>query len=141
VRWYTTKGWLPLSIGDKVRDGRYKVLHKLGHDFSSTFWIARDQAKPMPESKIHTNATEQQQARSLFSSKLVVLRVPDVFTTDLIPDYKHHAEASQSLQNASMNSDISDMVQMALRRAILAHEWFNETSPDGEHHCLICELS
>jgi serine/threonine-protein kinase SRPK3 len=140
LRWYATKGWLPLLIGDKLRDGRYKVLHKLGHDFSSTFWIAHDQAEPTPESKIQTNATEQQQAKSPFSSKLVVLRVPDAFTSDLIPDYKHHAEASHSLQNALTNSDIGDMVHMALRRAILAHDWFNETSPNGKHACLIYEL-
>lgn len=36
-------GYHPIALGDTLRDGRYKVLHKLGWGGYSTVWAARDQ--------------------------------------------------------------------------------------------------
>lgn len=43
VEAYRPGGFHPVSIGDCFAQGRYRVLHKLGHGGSSTVWLARDQ--------------------------------------------------------------------------------------------------
>lgn len=40
---YRKGGYHPIALGDTLKDGRYKVLHKLGWGGYSTVWAARDQ--------------------------------------------------------------------------------------------------
>lgn len=40
---YQPGGFHPVHLGDLYDAGRYKVLHKLGHDSCSTTWLVRDQ--------------------------------------------------------------------------------------------------
>ena len=40
---YKKGGYHPVALGDTLKDGRYKVLHKLGWGGYSTVWAARDQ--------------------------------------------------------------------------------------------------
>lgn len=42
---YQVGGLHPVLIGDRFRDDRYMVLHKLGYGGFSTVWLARDHAK------------------------------------------------------------------------------------------------
>lgn len=39
---YRVGGYHPISLGDSFKDGRYKVLHKLGWGGYSTVWAAKD---------------------------------------------------------------------------------------------------
>ncbi|EJT77626.1 CMGC/SRPK protein kinase [Gaeumannomyces tritici R3-111a-1] len=39
---YRPGGYHPVIIGDSFRDGRYNIVHKLGHGTYSTVWLARD---------------------------------------------------------------------------------------------------
>ena len=39
---YQPGGYHPLQLGDNLKDGRYKVLHKLGWGGYSTTWAAKD---------------------------------------------------------------------------------------------------
>ena len=39
---YMPGGYHPTMIGDTFQDGRYKIVHKLGHGGFSTVWMARD---------------------------------------------------------------------------------------------------
>jgi serine/threonine-protein kinase SRPK3 len=40
---YRQGGYHPLTLGECLKAGRYKVLHKLGWGGYSTVWAARDQ--------------------------------------------------------------------------------------------------
>ncbi|RMZ71439.1 CMGC SRPK kinase [Pyrenophora seminiperda CCB06] len=42
---YEVGGYHPIALGDVFKDGRYKVLHKLGWGGYSTVWAAKDQRK------------------------------------------------------------------------------------------------
>ncbi|KAF2157318.1 kinase-like protein [Myriangium duriaei CBS 260.36] len=42
VQCYKPGGYHPIHIGDRVKDGQYKILHKLGWGAFSTVWAARD---------------------------------------------------------------------------------------------------
>ncbi|RAK98168.1 serine protein kinase [Aspergillus ibericus CBS 121593] len=46
---YRQGGYHPVHLGDEFHHGRYKVLAKLGHNASSTTWLARDNEGPQPE--------------------------------------------------------------------------------------------
>lgn len=39
---YRIGGYHPIAIGDTLKDGRYKIVDKLGHGGYSTIWIAQD---------------------------------------------------------------------------------------------------
>lgn len=39
---YRADGYRPTLIGDSFQEGRYTVVHKLGHGGYSTIWLARD---------------------------------------------------------------------------------------------------
>jgi hypothetical protein len=39
---YRPGGYHPLKLGDTLKDGRYKTLHKLGWGGHATLWAARD---------------------------------------------------------------------------------------------------
>ncbi|RDI86973.1 hypothetical protein Vi05172_g3207 [Venturia inaequalis] len=40
---YRRGGYHPISLGDLLKDGRYRIMHKLGWGGYSTVWAARDQ--------------------------------------------------------------------------------------------------
>jgi hypothetical protein len=40
---YGRGGYCPVTLGETLKSGRYKVLHKLGWGGYSTVWAARDQ--------------------------------------------------------------------------------------------------
>ncbi|KAK5042850.1 hypothetical protein LTR84_012443 [Exophiala bonariae] len=39
---YEPGGYHPVVLGDTLKNGRYKIYHKLGHGGFSTVWVARD---------------------------------------------------------------------------------------------------
>ena len=39
---YIPGGFHPISKGDTFQDGRYRILHKLGHGAFATAWLAKD---------------------------------------------------------------------------------------------------
>lgn len=39
---YEEGGYRPVDLGDKFKNGRYEVRHKLGDGGILTFWLARD---------------------------------------------------------------------------------------------------
>ena len=43
VEKYRSGGFHPIHLGDTLKGGRYRVLHKLGYGGFSTVWLARDE--------------------------------------------------------------------------------------------------
>jgi hypothetical protein len=39
---YRPGGYHPVSLGDTIKENRYKIVHKLGWGGFSTVWLARD---------------------------------------------------------------------------------------------------
>jgi serine/threonine-protein kinase SRPK3 len=39
---YTAGGYYPVHLGDVLKNGRYKIIHKLGWGGYATVWAARD---------------------------------------------------------------------------------------------------
>ena len=39
---YCPGGYHPILLNDKLHDGRYEIVHKLGFGSFSTVWLARD---------------------------------------------------------------------------------------------------
>lgn len=39
---YCPGGYHPVRLRDRLHDGRYEILHKLGFGAFSTVWLARD---------------------------------------------------------------------------------------------------
>ena len=82
---YKLGGYCPIEIGEKIHNGRYLIVHRLGHGGNSTVWLALDQsydnsAPPDPlrpryvAIKIGTASRSQQEAT--FLSELQALRQP-----------------------------------------------------------------
>ncbi|KAI9052330.1 hypothetical protein LZ554_003680 [Drepanopeziza brunnea f. sp. 'monogermtubi'] len=42
VQYYTEDGFHPVSIGDNFKDGKYRIVHKLGNGAFATVWLAHD---------------------------------------------------------------------------------------------------
>ncbi|KAF2789022.1 kinase-like protein [Melanomma pulvis-pyrius CBS 109.77] len=42
---YRPGGYHPICLGDTFKDGRYKILHKLGYGGFATVWAARDRSR------------------------------------------------------------------------------------------------
>ena len=42
---YEVGGYHPIHIGDELRGGRYRIVHKLGYGSFGTVWLVRDQLK------------------------------------------------------------------------------------------------
>ena len=39
---YEPGGYHPIHLGDRLKDGRYEIVHKLGYGSFSTVWLAKD---------------------------------------------------------------------------------------------------
>ncbi|KAF4977038.1 hypothetical protein FZEAL_6400 [Fusarium zealandicum] len=82
LRRYRPGGYHPLGLGDILKDGRYKILHKLGWGGYSTTWAAKDQKETRYVSlKISVSDTRH-------SRELGILRAISSLTKDH-PGWSH----------------------------------------------------
>ena len=91
---YRSGGFHPIHLGDTLKGGRYRVLHKLGYGGFSTVWLARDEnqnrlvslkvltadaSRKRTELKLLRHLDEHAQANPWRGNIIVIL---DDFTTD-----------------------------------------------------------
>lgn len=123
---YQPGGYHPIQLGDVLKDGRYKILHKLGWGGYSTTWAAKDQ-------------------RYFY---LVRLEYETVFTNLLSDSEGQYVAIKVSV------SDMRQTHKLEILRAISAlprHHpgWshlnhildhFTVVGPNGTHNCFVLEL-
>lgn len=66
---YKWDGLHPVHIGDKFKDGRYCIVHKLRHGSFSTVWLARDEHEnryvALKIIEAETSSTENKELKAL----------------------------------------------------------------------------
>ncbi|KAL9126699.1 MAG: hypothetical protein Q9175_007877 [Cornicularia normoerica] len=65
VEKYRSGGFHPIHLGDALKGGRYRVLHKLGYGGFSTVWLARDENQNKLVSLKVLTADASRQSREL----------------------------------------------------------------------------
>ena len=115
VEGYRPGGFHPVTIGDTLGGGRYRIIHKLGFGGSSTVWLARDLAPTVP-------------SRSLISLKVMTAltsKGPSDATPELVIPRKLRPTVSHCT---------------ALEGIRVAQHHFMETGPNGTHLCIASPL-
>ncbi|KAI0809938.1 kinase-like protein [Xylaria sp. FL0064] len=80
---YQPGGYHPVRLGDQLKDGRYKILHKVGWGGYSTIWAVRDrQSQRYVAIKISMSETKN-------SRETGVLRLISSFPNDTHPGREH----------------------------------------------------
>ncbi|KAJ5195449.1 uncharacterized protein N7498_008887 [Penicillium cinerascens] len=108
---YRQGGYHPVTLGEYLKAGRYKVLHKLGWGGYSTVWAARDQRLYIPMTETYV------------AVKICIAE-------------KGHDRETRELQTmkelASYHPSLTHVVQLL--------DDFDLTGPNGFHKCLVYEL-
>jgi hypothetical protein len=62
---YRPGGFHPVALGDTLKDGRYKIHHKLGYGGFSTVWVARDHRYVVALLAVHFACADGTQAQAM----------------------------------------------------------------------------
>lgn len=122
---YKPGGYHPVHLGDKLDDGRFTVLHKLGWGGYGTTWLALDERYDRQSSQSETIID----ASPFSCTRNVALKVN---IAELSPDSKE-IETHQKLSAGSDQHEGKDHI------AQLLHS-FSVQGPNGKHGCLVTEL-
>ncbi|KAF2083216.1 kinase-like protein [Saccharata proteae CBS 121410] len=107
---YKEGGYHPVCLGDLLKDGRYKVIHKIGFGAYSTVWVARDQqAHRYVAIKVNTSDI------GILTRETLILRT-----------------LSAAGQSCDSHPGSNHVVQFL--------DDFTVTGPNGTHTCLVLEL-
>ena len=121
---YQPGGYHPVVLGDTLKDGRYKIYHKLGYGGFSTVWVARDTMYVVP---------------SAISSPL------------MLTTYRSEQWVSMKIVKAGRTGQCRELFNL---RALSEHakgnlgskhivqllDDFRHEGPNGSHLCLVLEL-
>ncbi|KAJ6089380.1 hypothetical protein N7467_004596 [Penicillium canescens] len=119
---YKPGGYHPIKLGDHLKSGRYKVLHKLGWGGYSTVWAARDQR--------------------LYKTPLVRVSHANINV------YRDMVYVDIKICVAERDREIRELQTMKIMRSchprlqytVHTLDFFNIQGPNGEHKCLVYEL-
>ena len=109
---YRPGGFLPVSIGDVLAQGRYRVVHKLGFGGASTIWLGRNQAGELVTMKLIGA-----EASSKYADEIPELAVPQKLS--------EYVQANPPLAPPNIQT---------------LKDHFKENGPSGSHLCLVYDL-
>lgn len=110
VNQYGTHGHHPAHIGDFLGDGRYKIIHKLGHGGFANVWFCRD-----------THSKE--------STRYVALKI--LAASVSTPD------CGELLVNKLKDHTSSGKTEPGTEYICLHSDCFMINGPNGSHHCFV----
>ena len=123
---YEPGGYYPLEIGEKVHDGRYLILHRLGHGGYSTVWLAFDQS--------YDNSTPPDPLRPRY----VALKIGAASCGQQEAGLLHELQTLLRARPAS--SPLPDHHQDESRHIVTLLDYFQISGPNGSHCCLVTEF-
>lgn len=123
---YVPGGYHPLEIGDEVHDGRYLVLHRLGHGGYSTVWLALDQS--------YDNSTPPDPLRPRYVALKIVSASRGQQEATLL--YELQARFQSQLARGSLPGGHKS----ESRHIITLLDYFQISGPNGSHCCLVTEI-
>lgn len=101
-------GYHPIHLQDKLCDGRYRIVHKLGHGGYSTVWLCRDQHVDTP---------------SYVALKILIASERE--------DNNYELLLADKLKKEGIEEDPSEY------NLCLPLHYFTSQSPNGTHLCLV----
>ncbi|KAF2227230.1 kinase-like domain-containing protein [Elsinoe ampelina] len=107
---YSPGGYHPVHIGDRFKDGRYHITHKLGWGSYSTVWLASDSKASRP----------------------VTLKI-------LTADHERHPREVEILKRIRASS-LGGGISGRTNRLCQLYDDFTITGPNGYHTCLVTEI-
>lgn len=132
---YSFGGYHPIVIGEKLNNGRYQIVHKLGFGGYSTIWLAKDQITgryvAVKVAISECDSHESQILKQLKAEKPAVRHpaeamIPSVFDEFTVkgPNGEHRCMVTEparaSLANVLDPSYPTDIFQLPVSRAIVA---------------------
>lgn len=116
VAYYSEGIFLPIHISDTFKDGRYTVVHKLGHGAYSTVWLVKDS----------------------LTGKYVSLKVP---AADASKRSRNNLPLSSTGDGAIMSRLHSDEGDDEGREHVMRMlDRFDHRGINGTHQCVVSEL-
>ena len=123
---YKPGGYYPLEIGEKVHDGRYLILHCLGHGGCSTVWLALDQS--------YDNSAQPDPLRPRY----VALKNGAASCGQQEANLLH--ELQTLLRSRPAWSPLPDHRQGGSRHIVTLLDYFQIGGRNGSHCCLVTEF-
>lgn len=121
---YEPGGYHPVVLGDTLKNGRYKIYHKLGHGGFSTVWVARDAVYVVSMLYSFASMLTDCRREQWVAIKIVKAKWSDQFRELL---------ALRALsEHAKGNLGSKYIVQLV--------DDFRTEGPNGSHLCLVLEM-
>ena len=123
---YKPGGYHPLEIGEEIHNGRYLILHRLGHGGYSTVWLALDQS--------YDNSTPGDP----FRPRYVAIRIVTASRGQREATLLYELQAL--LRSRPAQSPLPGRHQDGSRHIVTLLDYFQISGPNGPHYRLVTEL-
>lgn len=138
---YRKGGYHPVHIGDRFKNNRYRVIHKLGYGSYSTVWLAKDETL-VPSYHFSTQAdiplyfalTNDQYARL---SRFVALKI---VTAESGIETRERRVLRLLTRHTAAGTNIADSDSNGAEYVVRMLDEFTHTGPNGTHACLVLDV-
>jgi serine/threonine protein kinase len=134
---YKPGGYHPIAIGDELHNGRYRIIHSLGHGTFSTVWLALDQRYEKTIIADANTPCSRYVAVKISTAcsqndEVAILRQLQGRPQSQFPHWKSRLFSS-SLFGGNTERD-------KCRSVVAMLDEFETHGPNGLHRCLVTEL-